>query len=188
MENTPLSAVGHLVEAVAEMRSATDDFDKITQLEELQTLLNATVGAIARVSVDFEVSQREDQRHRQVPSGERGRGIADQIALARRISPAQASRDLGFARAMQRDLAGTGELLSSGLINERAAQAVHRETDHLEPSLRREVDRELAPAIPDLGVRAAANAARRAALAVDPEGAAKRARKAAGDRAVWFKA
>ena len=188
MENTPLSDVGHLVEAVAEMRSATDDFDKITQLEELQTLLNATVGAIARVSVDFEVSQREDQRRRQVPSGERGRGIADQIALARRISPAQASRDLGFARAMQHDLAGTGELLSSGLINERAAQAVHRETDHLEPSLRREVDRELAPALPELGVRAAANAARRAALAVDPEGAAKRARKAAGDRAVWFKA
>lgn len=82
MENTSLSAVGHLVEAVAELRSATDDFDKITQLEKLQTLLNATVGAIARVSVDVEVSQREDQRRRQVPSRERGRGIADQIALA----------------------------------------------------------------------------------------------------------
>lgn len=176
-----------LVQGVAELLSAADDFDKITQLELLQHLQNATAGAIARVSADFEVSQRDEQRRQQVPSRERGRGIADQIALARRISPAQASRDLGFARAMRRDLAGTGRLLSTGQINERVAQAVHRETDHLEPTLRRQVDGELVGALPRLGVRAAANAARRAALAADPDGATKRATKAAADRAVWFK-
>ncbi|MBC9957626.1 DUF222 domain-containing protein [Yimella sp. cx-51] len=122
-----------------------------------------------------------------MPSRERGRGGADQIALARRITPSQASRDLGFACALSTDLPGAGDLLSHGRISERAAQAVHRESDHLDPGLRRELDSDLAPVLPKASVRGAANATRGAALSLDPDGATKRATKAAADRAAWFK-
>lgn len=176
-----------MVEELAGLCSAASDFDKITQLETLQRVANSVQGAIARVSVDFDDSQREEQRRLKITSRERGRGVADQIALARRISPHQASRDLRLAKALRDDLPATGRLLATGRISERAAHAVHRETDHLDASLRREVDADLARVLPDTTVRGAGNAAKKAALTLDPDGATTRARKAVSDRAVWFK-
>ena len=114
MAKQPATELDRIVGQLRELSCAPTDFDKVTQLELLQQIANAAHGAMARVSVEFDDSQRADQALRQVPSRQRGRGVADQIALARRISPYQASRDLGMARALRDDLPGTGALLSAG--------------------------------------------------------------------------
>lgn len=82
MQESSAPPLDRLISQVAQLCSVTSDFDKMTQLEKLQQLANAAYGAIARVSVDFDHSQREQQRLSAVPSRERGRGVADQIALA----------------------------------------------------------------------------------------------------------
>lgn len=188
MAKQPATELDRIVGQLRELSCAPTDFDKVTQLELLQQIANAAHGAMARVSVEFDDSQRADQALRQVPSRQRGRGVADQIALARRISPYQASRDLGMARALRDDLPGTGALLSAGRISERTAQAVHHETDHLARADRQQVDSELSPAITDATTAGAARAARAAAFAIDPDSATKRATKAAGERGVSFRA
>ncbi|MBC9957627.1 hypothetical protein [Yimella sp. cx-51] len=59
MQESSAPSLDRLISQVAQLCSATSDFDKMTQLEELQQLVNAAYGAIARVSVDFDHSQRE---------------------------------------------------------------------------------------------------------------------------------
>ncbi|WP_431841458.1 DUF222 domain-containing protein [Calidifontibacter indicus] len=168
-------------------RSAATDFDRVTQIEQLQTLLDAAHGALARLSVAFEESQLASQRSEGVLARERGRGISDQIALARRITPTQASHDLGLARALRDDLPITGQLLSAGRIHAKVAEAVHNETSHLGRLHRRQVDAELGPMLAEATPRRAAAAARRIALTIDPDSAAERTRRAFRERRVWMK-
>ena len=187
MQQKPEVDIDLIIDQIRELRSAPEDFDKITQLEKIESLDSVLAAARARVMVDFDRSQRDEQGQQGVRSRQRGRGIADQIALARRISPTKASRDLAFARALRDDLPATQELLSRGRISEQAAQAVHRETDHLDRLRRQAVDAEVASALPEASVRQAGALAKKAAIAVDPAGAAERARVAADQRTVWKK-
>ncbi|NHN56002.1 DUF222 domain-containing protein [Calidifontibacter sp. DB0510] len=183
-------ATTDLDQMVEEMRMlvpAGDDADKVAQLAALEKLQASAAAAIARVSTEFLESQRDRQRDLGVPSHRRGRDTADQIALARRISPSQASRDLKFARALRDDLPVTADLLAAGEISERVARAVHRETDHLSADQRSAIDREVARRLPGLSVKEASAAAKRAAYQADPASAVKRAAKAAKDRRVWTK-
>ncbi len=71
--------------------------DLVAALEELKS---AIAGAQARAAVAFDVVQRRAQAAGGVPASEQGRGVAAQLALARRESPARGSRLLGLARAL----------------------------------------------------------------------------------------
>jgi hypothetical protein len=62
-----------------------------------------------------------------------GRGVADQIALACKISPAAGSRRLGVARALHADLPETAALLAAGDVSEYVAALVVSDTRHLDP-------------------------------------------------------
>ena len=75
-----------------------------------------------------------------------GRGVADQIALACRVSPFTGSRRLGVARALHADLPGIRALLAAGRISEDTAALVVTETSHLDPERRRQVDAQLCAA------------------------------------------
>ena len=106
-----------------------------------------------------------------------GRGIADQIALACRISPSEASRRLGVARALWFDLPETFAQLAAGELRERVAEQVVTETRHLDAEQRRAVDAGIAAAgIHRMGIRAAAACARRHAYETDPAGYVNRGR------------
>lgn len=185
MKQTQPPTLDDMVAQLIGMRSAANDFDKISQIETLEKLESALVHARAAITADFDRSQREEQLRAKVRSRERGRGIADQIALARRISPAKASRELAFARALRDDLPATAELLAHGRINGSVAHAVHRETDHLDHLQRRAVDAEICAALPDVSPIRAGALAKAAALKIDPEGETARARAAAKKRSVW---
>lgn len=163
---------------------AAELIDQIALLEELKGTVAA---AQAKAATAFAAKQRDEQRAAGLPASEVGRGIAAQIALARRESPHRGSRHLGLAEALVQELPHTLAALDAGQISEWRATLIARETACLSVEDRRQVDAELA-ARPDglttMGDRNIAAEARRIAYRLDPYAVTRRASKAAADRYV----
>jgi hypothetical protein len=106
-----------------------------------------------------------------------GRGIAEQIGLACRISPSVAARRLSTARAWWFDLPSTYRQLTSGELSEPIAEQVVAETRHLDPQLRGHVDQQIVAAgIAKLGFKAATGCIRKIAYQADRDGYMERGR------------
>ena len=161
-----------------------DDSDRLDLIRELESLKAAAAAAQARLAVAFADSQEAAQAAGGVPARDRGRGVAAQIALARRESPHRGSRHLGFARAMVREMPRTMAHLSAGRVSEWRATILCRETAVLSVDDRREVDRRLATDLPAMGEAGVGRAARGLAAQLDPESVARRASRAAAGRCV----
>jgi hypothetical protein len=104
--------------------------DRIARLEKLRA---ATAALQVAESVRFAKSQVAEQLAADVHPDKIGRGIAEQIGLACRISPATAARLLNTARALWFELPDTYTQLVAGELSERLAEAVVSETRHLDP-------------------------------------------------------
>ncbi len=162
-----------------------DDDARIDRLRVLERIKNAVCATQAAEAVAFEASQLAAQEAAGVPAHRRGRGIADQIALARMESPHKGSRLLGLAKTLNGgELPTCAAALTLGEISEWRVTCIARESAHLDPEDRRALDAELAPRLPEMGDRAAAGAARAIAQRLDPAGAAERARRAETERRV----
>ncbi len=122
-----------------------------------------------------------------MPADQRGRGVAAEVALARRESPHQGSRLLGLARTLVADMPRTLAALESGVISEWRATLIVRETICLSAENRHAVDTALAAdsgALEGVGTQGVKDRARRIALRLEPAAAVARARKAVGERYV----
>ena len=163
----------------------TVDAARIDAVALLERIAAAAAATQAALSVGFGRSQVATQQ-RQVLRDPRavGRGIADQLALACRISPTEGSRRLGIARALHTDLPATAALLRDGRISYYVASLVVTETRHLDPDRRRTVDTQIAAGLAGCAPRQAAALARRHAYAADPHGYVARGRTARTDRRV----
>ncbi|MBG6224831.1 hypothetical protein IWX63_001393 [Arthrobacter sp. CAN_A2] len=158
--------------------------DEVGDLEDLKSLV---AGRQARDTVAFDLDQRHAQAAPGVPAPEQGKGVAAQIALARRESPARGGRLLGFARALVTEMPHTRAALEAGLLNEWRAMLLVRETACLSAADRCAVDEELAPdtgAFEGAGDRQIVAAAQAAAYRKDPRSVTQRASHAASDRHV----
>ena len=76
----------------AELLAAESDAALIDLIAATERAKGRLAAAQARAEAAFWTLQIREQERLEVPRGQRGRGIADQVALARRISPKQASR------------------------------------------------------------------------------------------------
>ncbi|MGH8969741.1 MAG: DUF222 domain-containing protein, partial [Actinomycetes bacterium] len=123
--------------ALAGLDRTVDDAERIDQLRVLEELKSAAAAAQAVVTADFAASQRSAQAAVGVPAAEPGRGVAAQVALARRDSPARGSQHVGLARALVGELPATLAALRAGQISEWRATLVARETACLSPADRR---------------------------------------------------
>ena len=169
---------------------AVDDTDRVDQLRVLEEVKAAAAAAQARVSVDFDASQRRAQEEAGVPARRVGAGIAAQVALARRDSPHHGSRHLGLARALVTEMPHTLAALTAGQIGEWRATLLVRETACLSRADRTRLDAELAAApggLAALGDAATVAAARRVAYRLDPHAFTARAAKATTDRHVTLR-
>jgi Domain of unknown function (DUF222) len=168
-------------------RAATDAAEQVEQIRRLEELKSAAAAAQARVTTLFARSQRGEQEAAEVPADQLGTGIAAQVGLARRDSPARGSRHLAVAQALTSELPHTLAALEGGEVSEWRATLVVRETACLTVEHRRQVDAELA-ALPGgmgaLGDRAIAQEARRIGYRLDPYALTKRAAQAASERRV----
>ncbi|MFF2029682.1 DUF222 domain-containing protein [Arthrobacter sp. NPDC058192] len=159
----------------------------IDELRELEDMKSALGARQARIAVAFDLSQRRGQAAAGVPAADLGAGVAAQIALARRESPAKGGRLLGLAKALVTEMPHTLAALETGQVNEWRATLLVRETACLSPADRAGVDDELAPdtgTLSGMGDRALVAAARAAAYRRDPRSVTQRAAHAATERHV----
>ncbi len=159
----------------------------IEWLDAIETLKSVGCAVQAVIADGVATSIRADRRARGLPRAEWDRGIASQIALARRESPNRGGRHLGFAQALVHEMPHTLAMLRSGRLNEWRATLLVRETACLSATDRAIVDRRLCsdPATLD-GVGDRGLIARAKALAVELDAAAvvARHRKAVSERRV----
>ncbi len=162
-----------------------NDAERIDLLRALEELSCAVHGAQAEVTADFVLSQREDAARRGVPTARRDRGVAAQVALAKRESHARGQRDVGLAMTLRRELTLTREALRAGRITEWKATLIARETACLSLAHRQLVDEAIAgdvDALEAMGDREVVAACQGLAARLDPAAVAERRRRAEADR------
>jgi hypothetical protein len=111
------------------VRSDAVRIDRIALLEKIQS---AAAALQAAESVRFAQSQAKEQQAANVHPDKIGRGIADQLGLACKISWFAAARRLGVARALWFELPECYRSLAAGEISEYVASLVVTETRHLD--------------------------------------------------------
>ncbi|WP_217645408.1 HNH endonuclease [Nocardioides terrae] len=194
MENllTPVDAdeVRAWVQRVAGAPIASDDGARVDELRELETLKAAIEARQARIAVDFDASQRALAAERGVPAARQGRGIAEQIALARRISPHRGRVLLGAAKSIHAEMPHTARAWREGRITEWRALTLGRETACLTREDRGTVDAELArdaEALEAKSDRQVEGEARVLAARLDAASVVERRRRAEAERCVTIR-
>ncbi|WP_009474589.1 HNH endonuclease signature motif containing protein [Rhodococcus sp. JVH1] len=174
----------------ARLRRVSVDGDAglgIEWLDAIEALKSVGCAAQAVITDGVVTSIRADRKARGLPRADWDRGIASQIALARRESPNRGGRHLEFAQALVHEMPHTLAMLQTGRLNEWRATLLVRETACLSAADRGIVDRRLCsdPATLD-GVGDRGLIARAKALAVELDAAAvvARHRKAVSERRV----
>ncbi|GAA2144285.1 hypothetical protein GCM10009844_17650 [Nocardioides koreensis] len=167
--------------------SITEDAKRIELIGELETLTRAAAAAQAALSADFDASQRQQQADAGVRPGRRHRGIADQIALARKESPHRGRQHLGLAKVLVAEMPHTWAAFRAGRITEYRATALVRETACLSLEDRQTVDHAVAgdpDALEGYSDRVVEAEVRKLAARLDARSVAKRRRRAESERRV----
>jgi hypothetical protein len=172
-----LAALADGVAACERTANEVPDAARIDRIARLEKLKAAAAALQAAESVRFARSQAVAQLAAAIHPDKIGRGIADQLGLACKISGFEAARRLKLARALWFEMPDTYRLLTAGEISEYVASLVVTETRHLDATTRRHVDGKLAAArISEMGPRSAAACARQHAYEADREGYVQRGR------------
>lgn len=172
-------------------REVSDDAARIEQIRELEELKCRAAARQAELAAEFDASRRAEEAARGVPADRQGRGVASEIALARRESPHRGQQHLGLARILTTEMPHTMAAFRAGRITEWRATLLVRETACLTLEDRKQVDRVLAAdadALERMGDREVAAAAGRLAADLDPASVAERRRRAEADRNISLRA
>ena len=163
------------------------DGERIELIGVLEDLANATRACQAVLTAQFDRSQRAEQARAGVAPAQRGRGVAAQVALARRESPHRGQQHLGLARVLTQEMPHTLAAFRAGRVGEWRTMVMARETACLALADRRSVDAELAgdpEAFAALGDRQVVVACQRLAARLDPASVVARRRRAESERRV----
>lgn len=170
--------------AIDESADQSALIDGIAALERLKA---AAAARQARLAAALDAARRQEEKCAGIPAERRGRGLATEIALARRDSPARGGRHLGFAKALVNEMPHTLAALECGALSEWRATIVVRESACLDVEDRRRLDQELnadVKRLDGMGDAALAAAAKAIAYRLDPQAVVDRAARAPNDRTV----
>ncbi|WP_375487170.1 DUF222 domain-containing protein [uncultured Jatrophihabitans sp.] len=184
MNDEARGGLAGVLAVVRALEPAGHDTARVDQLRLLEELKSAAAAAQAAVTAAFASSRRAVAATAGEPVDRQDRGVASQVALARRVSPWQARRYVGWCAVLTRELPATFAELRAGRVSERRAILVARETLFLSRQDRAVVDAELAGQLSGWSDRRVEAEARRAAYRLDPAGFVDRSRAAAKDRRV----
>ena len=176
--------LSELVEALGAIPAATTEAEAVDWVSGLERLKAACAAAQALQTQALHTMRCAEEAARGVPASERGRGVAAEVALARRESPSRGSRELGVARALMDDMPCTRDALRRGEISEYKASLMVKETSWLPRQERREVDALMAERLAELGNHRLAGEARAHAQRLDPAAAVKHTDRAVNERRV----
>ena len=175
---------------LAALDSHADEASLIEQIAELERVKSAAAAGQARAAAALDERRRADEAAAGVPVRQRGRGVASEIALARRDSPARGGRHLGFAKALVHEMPHTLAALECGALSEWRATLIVRESACLDVEDRRALDAELCAEVSNLdgmGDARVAAAAKEIAYRLDAQAVVDRAAKAEADRTVTIR-
>ncbi|MDA8437828.1 MAG: DUF222 domain-containing protein [Propionibacterium sp.] len=161
--------------------------DLIDALRTLEGPKNAATAVQAVAAVGFARQQRAEQIRRGVPADRVGRGVSEQIALARRESRHRGAIFLGVASMLVAEMPFTLDAMAAGVLTEHRAQIVVHETSCVSRQVRAEVDRAVAGDLvrpSRLGTRRLADLARIETYRRDPATVVARIGGAASERFV----
>ncbi len=185
-----LAAVAHALSDELLEPSNLSDAGRVDAIRALEELVCVATAAQAALSAELDESQRAEQGSRGVPSGQQGRGVAAQVALARRESHHRGARHLGLAKIVRAELPHTWTAWRSGRITEWKAMLVARETACLSRSDRAAVDADVcgdATRVERMGDLELVRECQKAAYRLDPESYVTKRRRAEGDRTVTLR-
>jgi hypothetical protein len=179
-----------MFESFAMVDSPAEESTLIERIAELERVKSAAAAGQARAAAALDASRRAADAAAGVPAANRGRGVASEVALARRDSPARGGRHLGFAKALVNEMPHTLAALEQGLLSEWRATLIVRESACLDIEDRQALDAELCgdPAgLDGMGDARVAAAARSIAYRLDPHAVVERAAKAETERTVTIR-
>lgn len=166
------------------------DAAKIDQLRQLEQLKCVAEARQARLAAALDRSQRARAAECGEPAARQGRGIAEQVALARRESPHRGRQHLALATVLERELPHTWAAFEQGRITEWRATVIARETACLSLEDRRAADRAIAgdpEALEGYSDRVVIAELRKLACRLDPASVAERRRRAEAERCVTLR-
>lgn len=179
-----------MFESLVAVDPDADEAALIERIAELETLKAAAAAGQARAAAAFALARTRREEAAGMPAARRGRGVAGEIALARRDSPVLGGRHLGFANALVHEMPHTLAALERGVLSEWRATVVVRESACLDVEDRRKLDAELCADESKLdGVGNARLTAEAKAIAyrLDPHAVVDRAVKAETERCVTIR-
>jgi hypothetical protein len=159
----------------------------VERIDWLERVKSAAAAGQARAAAALDERRRADEAAAGVPRARRGRGVAGEVALARRDSPARGGRHLGLAKALVHEMPHTLAALECGALSEWRATLIVRESACLDVEHRRVLDAELCgdvSTVQGLGDARVAAAAKQIACRLDVSAVVDRAAKAEKDRTV----
>ncbi|ORX10337.1 HNH endonuclease [Mycolicibacterium wolinskyi] len=159
-------------------------------VEKYELLKPALAAAQARATALWDAKRRAREAADGVPAAKRGRGLAAEVALARREAPKKGDQYLGLAKALVGEMPHTLAALEAGMLSEWRATLIVRESACLDVEDRRRLDGELCADTARLqgwGNNRVKAEARKIAVRLDAAAVVERSAKAAQDRGVWIR-
>jgi hypothetical protein len=169
---------------------SVDQAALVERIAELERVKAAAAAGQARAAAALDAARRSAEAAAGIPADRRGRGVASEIALARRDSPARGGRHLGFAKALVYEMPHTLAALEAGVLTEWRATLIVRESACLDVGDRRTLDAELCSEtsrLEGMGDARVAAAAKAIAYRLDPHAVVDRAAKAEAERTVTIR-
>ncbi len=185
-----VSAAAGALTAALVASSGLDDAGRVDTIRALEELVCVATAAQAALSVELDESQRADQQAGVCRRLRQGRGVAAQVALARRESHRRGQRHLGLAKIVATELPHTWVAWRAGRITEWKATLIARETACLTREDRAAVDAAVAGdpgRLERMGDRELAMACQKEAYRLDPESYVARRRRAEADRNITLR-
>ncbi len=162
-------------------RPDASDAERLELIRALEDLNRASAAAHAVLSDEFDRSQRQQQEADGVAAADVGSGVADDLALAGKVSPARSSNRLACSRALAREMPRTLTALTDGVIDAHQAEVVTRATTCLSTQDRRLIDEQLVGRLAGLSTRQLRATVTALVYELDPQAHVRRAARAAED-------
>ena len=178
------------LESLSGVEPDADEAALIARIAALEQVKCAAAAGQARAAAELDASRRAAESATGVPAQKQGRGVASEVALARRDSPSRGGRHLGFAKALVYEMPHTLAALECGALSEWRATLVVRESACLDVEDRRTLEAELCgdrSALDGMGDARVAAAAREIAYRLDPQAVVDRASHAETERTVTIR-
>lgn len=180
-------SVGIMFESLFDIDPDASEAQLRELVERCEELKSKAAAAQARATALWAARRAAAEAASGIPARRRGKGLASEIALARRDAPACGNTHLGMAKALVNEMPCTMAALERGQLSEYRALLIVRESACLSIEDRRTLDAELAEeanGFEGWGNRRVAAEAKRITARLDAAAVVERNNKAVKDRCV----